>query len=1265
VERLDALKAPLAGSLIEASAGTGKTYTITTLFLRLLLERGLSAGEILVVTFTKAATAELRDRIRGRLRDALLAFNDPASRTSAEGDQVLTSLVTSSADRARDRGRVLQALREFDDAAIFTIHGLCERILANHAFESGASFELDFVANEDTLLAEVVSDYWAGALYKAPQSWVRQVVHARLTPEGLKRLAATAVDDPEMTILPEPVAPAELEAALAAFASARKAALAIWRVGRGPILELLKPLSQVKYKWSSVEEWSEAMDRFLIGDDDGSPNLFKQFTKFTTAGLAEGLKKNQAAPSHPFFDACDALLAASESARAAVDDRMLAFKRDLIAYARREVPLRKAALRVQGFDDLLRRLDAALQGPGGPALAAAIRGRYKAALIDEFQDTDPVQYRIFQAIYGGSAAGSMFLIGDPKQAIYSFRGADVFAYLRAARDVSNVEARRFTLDTNYRSDPGLVAAVNAVFSRARDPFLLGDIGFVEVSPAPGATARLTASGAALAPLRFLFATRAGRIEDPSKQIDKGWADRCLPGAVAADIVRLLGSGAAIEGRPLSAGDIAVLVRKNRQAAAVQEALRALRVPSVLQGDASVFDSSEAVEMKHILGAMAEPSYAGAVRLALTTSLFSLSAGEIYALEADDAAWEAWAQRFQRWGHLARERGFVGAFRRLLDEQETPARLLRLVDGERRLTNVLHLAELLHVAATREHLGPTGLLRWLSTVRGSESARERFGAEAAQIRLESDDVAVKLVTIHKSKGLEYPVVYCPYLWDGRLLGKDADEALSFHDPDDDHRRKLDLGGAHREKHRAHAESEAAAENLRLLYVALTRAKHQCSIVWGNFTDAETSALAYLLHQDPEATGDVFEAVKARLRPPSEGKARQKPLDDGAMLADLRALSEATGGAVSVEQLSIDPGARYSPPAGAGASLRCRAVSRSLESRWRTSSFSGLVRAGSAVVPTPTESEGRDRDEAEARRLSEGGSAPPAAKAEEAPVVLHEFPRGAGPGDLIHKVFEQIDFAAPEPDVAACVARQLDRSGLPVATWQEPLTRAVRGVLATPLRAPWAPGDPVFALRDVARDKRLPELEFVFPVAARASRVGGGAGGGAAAAAAGQLMITSRGLGDVFARHAGPPVPGDYADALRRLPFAPLEGFLRGFIDLVFEHGGRFYVIDYKSNFLGPSPSDYVERALVPAMMQHHYILQYHIYVVALHRYLRRRVRNYDYDVHFGGVFYLFVRGMAPEHGVGSGVFADRPSRRLVEELSAYFAGAGAARAEAGR
>jgi exodeoxyribonuclease V beta subunit len=1110
---LDALSVPLAGTnLIEASAGTGKTYTIETLYLRLLVEERRSAGEILVVTYTNAATAELRARIRRRLSAALAAFRNGGD----AADETLGALVEkrrAASALEGDARWLADALASFDEAAIFTIHGFCRRVLTEHAFESGTSFDTELIADQTALIDEVVQDFWARRLYLAPGPLLQKLFgetpsQQRIGLASLAGLAAKVASHPSVPVLPE----------------------------RSPEIEDENPTLEVK--------------------------------------LA------------------------------------------LVEYARRELRRRKDAANVQFFDDLLHRLHEALEGPGGKALTAKVRRRFPAALIDEFQDTDPVQYLIFREIYLGHEDAALFLIGDPKQAIYAFRGADVFAYIGAKRDAAE---RAHTLDTNRRSDPGLIRAVNTVFARAELPFVLGDIPFREVAARPGAEDALGGSAAASAPLEILFLPRDG-IAGRGGKISKGLGNENLPRWVAAEIGRFLRSGATIGGRAVAASDIAVLCRTNKQALLMQAALRKLGVRSVLQGDASVFESPEAEDLERVVWAMARPGDAGAILAALATPILGLSAGDLVRLRENESRWDAWTESFHAWHEVWRRAGFIPAFRRLLDDSEAQARLLRLTDGERRLTNLLHLGEVLQTAARENRRGPLGLAEWLAVMRTDVRARSEVGGDAAQIRLESDEKALKLTTIHKAKGLEYPIVYCPFLWDGRLLAQEDERCLRFHDPKDGDRLKFDLGSPERGTHIEAAKREALAENLRLLYVAMTRARHRLTLVWGAFNECERSALGYVLHQPRPVPKDedLPAAVATRLR----------NLGDQDIRRDLDELVRASGGTIAVRDLSFDRVEPFPRETEDESLLSCRRAERALSLTWRTASFSSLTAGGEA--PSALAAEGADYDEAAGVAL---GAEPPRP---EASVRLDQFPGGVRAGLLIHRIFELLDFGhATAEAVHALVAETLPAFGFD-AVWVPVLSAAIGEVLDTPL----GDGGPP-ALRHVSTARRLNEMEFLFPVA-------GEYRGDERGAFRGETLALA------LERHGGGALSPSYVERVRGLGFKPLAGFLKGYVDLVFEHDGRWWVVDYKSNRLGARARDYAPARLQRSMEEHHYILQYLIYVVALHRHLSRCLPGYDYERHFGGVLYVFVRGMAPGYPLGTGVFRDCPPRGLIEELSGCLA-----------
>ena len=1223
MRRFDALTVPLDGAnLVEASAGTGKTFAITTLVVRLLLERKLTIDQILVMTFTEAATIELRGRVRARLRQALAAFE----RGEAEGE--LGALVSASTEPLVDQKRLALALQHVDEAPIHTIHGFCHRVLTDSAFDSGVQFDAELQTDDTPLRDEVLLDFWTAELSGASRAVVRQLRRARMVPSQTRGLADAVLRAPYMPVLPpvleEPQQPrrAELEAAFAQMCSH-------W--DRSVVAAALSSssLNRTVYRQASIPGWLDTMDEFVAASLDEVPKADDWLVKMSASKLMTSTKKSSVGqhPQHPFFDAVDALVNQVERFDAWGAAHAVWCKRRLVDYVRVQMPRRKEQLGVMSFDDLLQRLDDALAGVHGARLAATVRARYPIALVDEFQDTDPVQWAIVKRIWSDAA---IFFIGDPKQAIYAFRGADVFAYMDAAAAVD--EAHRFTMDINWRSAPRLVAAVGSLFGRVAYPFVMEAIRF------PPVRARDGARDDVASPLEVLFVPR-----ESGRRTLAADATTRLAGAVAADIADLLRSDQRIDGRPVEAGDIAILTRTNAQAFDAQRALRALSVRSVVLGDQSVFEETQAQDVALVLTAVAEPTSSGALRAALTTELLGVTASRLAAMDAnreDNGAgsWTWWIERFRQLNELWVQRGFVQMFRALLSVAGVEQRLLALEDGERRVTNVRHLMELLHTASSTLHLGAAGLLQWLAVQRSPENARAR--PEAAQMRLESDEHAVKITTIHRSKGLEYPIVYCPQLWDGRLLFPHEKRDLLFHDPQDANVAKLDIAPLEGGVSTRRAEWEKLAEHVRLLYVALTRAKVRCTVVWGAFRGAfDTSALGYLLHPSPMSS-----------EPPTvdDVRAHLAGLTDEGMLADIDELARTSDGAVSMRLLDLNrTAAPLQRPAHEQPQLVAREVTHSIEHWWRTASFSELAssrasfdsrdRDDPAVTPTPLP----EHEPAEPRRA----------------ITLADFPRGARAGNFFHAVLENLDFE--QDDRRELIRHQLAAHGFDQDRYEDLVETALTEVLDTAL--PVRRGPRRFTLRHLPRSRRLDELEFIVPVAGAAKRrvVPRGTqlelffSGDDAPADGGVVALgrfTANKLAAVFEDHPSEHLAPDYAQRVARLGFLPLEGYLKGYIDLIYVHDERWYLVDYKTNHLGDHISDYEQARLPQAMAHGHYYLQYHLYAVALHRYLGRRLKGYDYERHFGGVQYLFLKGMTPDTGSSCGVFHERPPLARIEALS---------------
>ena len=1179
--RFDLLKSPLDGTnLIEASAGTGKTYAIAGLFLRLLLEKHMAPSEILVMTYTVAATEELRDRIRRKIRAALDALAGSGTK-----DQFLGDLVSGLADRKDARDRLREALRSFDEAPIFTIHSFCQRMLGENAFESGSPFDTELLPDERGLREEIVRDFWRRHFYEAPVEFVHYARGRCKGPASFVSLLRAAPLRPDARIIPEapPSAFRSLEALRDSFAGLRKA----WFESRAGVETAFHDEGLNKKQYGRPERFVVAMDTFLARPWAALP-LSSDLMKFSPDALAKAAKKGHSAPTHLFFERFRDFEAAVQALAVEMEGQIRFLRCELFRYVRQELATRKWRRNLRSYDDLLTDLRKALGSAEAGVLSGAIRKKYRAALIDEFQDTDPVQFAIFESVFGQGGT-TLFLIGDPKQAIYSFRGADLFAYIRAASYVK----RRYTLAENWRSEPGLIRAVNTLFSRPRHPFLYEAVPFEPARPAAGETRALTIGGRCEPPLQLWALDGGGEtvsVEQARERIRR---------AVAAEIARLIEAGrrgeVLIGPETLREADMAVLVRTNREALLMQDALIELGVHSVLYTTGNLFDTREARQVELLLRAVAEPNEETAVRTALATDIMGLDGAAIDGLMGDADALEERIRRFHDWRDTWERHGFVRMFRELMLAEQVRPRLLSFPGGERRLTNVLHLAEVLHGEEMRRRPGTSGLIQWLAKQRDEETPRR----EEHQLRLESDADAVKVVTIHKSKGLEYPVVFCPFNWGMSRVGR---EVFSFHDEADGWRLNVALEAAGDEARRA-AEREQLAENVRLLYVSVTRARNRCYLVWGPINNAETSSLAYILHS-PD--GDAGSAV-------DETANRVATMGEDGMRRDMEAIAADSAGAVAFRLLPEGPGPVIPPYEGEIGPLGAREFRRVVGRSFEVASFSSLIdEADRGVAVGEGLTELPDHDKESPRRA--------AAKPAE-PSGIFAFPRGPRAGKCLHAVFERLDFTRTERNtVGEIVSAALAEYGYE-QRWIDTLCDMIGRVMEAPLDR----GSGV-VLSGLARQRCLHELSFYFPLKA----------------------LTPTKLRTLFSRTGS--VADDLPERIGSLRFRPVEGFMRGFIDLVFEHGGRYYLVDWKSNHLGSRPEDYGPEPLAAVMRDDLYVLQYHLYAVALHEYLKSRMKDYDYDRHFGGAIYVFLRGVDPAMDPDYGMFRDRPERGLIEALS---------------
>ncbi|BDU06273.1 UvrD-helicase domain-containing protein [Nocardia cyriacigeorgica] len=1081
---------PTGTTVLEASAGTGKTYAIVGLAVRYVAETGIDISQLLLVTFSRAATQELRERTRSRFVTVAAALADPVAARSS-GDGLIEYLATADEDEVwRRRARLLAALSDFDAGAIATTHSFCQRMLDELGLAGEHDMRSRLVENVDELVGTVADDLYLHRYARTTPPFTIKEAHT---------LALAAVRDRHARLVPD------------------------------------------------------------------------------------------------------------------TDD--LAGERVAFALAvRAETERRKRLAGLRDFDDLLVLLHEVLTDPEhGPRACLRIRDRFRVALVDEFQDTDPLQWDILRRVFHGHT--TMVLVGDPKQAIYAFRGAEVLSYLDA---VGHAETRR-ELTVNWRSDAGLLRAIDQVMGGAA-------LGHDAITVYPVAAtrpwSRLSAPDRTPTPLRLRVLPRTGA--GPLNKTGFPTVGRMrakVATDLAADIVRLLESGTTIEAageanpRPVGPGDIAVLVRTRSQIDVAREALDRVGVASVLAGGTSVFATESATDWLWVLRALEQPHRSDRVRLAACTPLLGITAAEIDSGGADLVG--RVSAQLREAARLFTRAGFAAVFEKLSAESELAPRLLGIENGERRLTDLRHIAQLLDQLAVSEGYGLTALTRWLADrVRDPAS-----GAVADRSRrLDRDAAAVQIATVHASKGLEFPVVYLPFAWDSARNPKAA--TLLFHD---DEIRVLDVGGpdapGYNERKRR-AEAEEAGEELRLLYVALTRAMCQVVAWWAPAFTTDNAPL----HRMLLGRSGGAEQVAQRVPVPKDSVVAER----------LSAWAAAAGPSVEVEvvdgEQQVQPRrVRVETMTG---DLAAATFDRTLDQQWRRTSYSALTAAAHAVAPDSEPEDGRGPDD-------EPTGVPVLASEPEtgAPSLMNELPYGAEFGTLVHAVLERVDTDAA--DLAAEVEARCRE------TIEEMMAAADPAQLAVALLAVLRTPSPFGALADISTRDRLCELEFELPLA----------GGDTAS----EQAATLRAIAALLREHL--PATDDfasYADHLDALDDNPLRGYLTGSIDAVLRIAdGRFVIIDYKTNRLGTGDltvEHYTRDRMAAEMMRSHYPLQALLYSVALHRYLRWRLPGYDPGRHLGGAAYLFVRGMiGPDTPPGRGVFDWTPPATLITALSDLLAG----------
>ena len=1128
------------GQLIEASAGTGKTYTITNLCLRLLLgrnspwQRPLAINEILILTFTIAATNELKHRIAKRIEQARRVF-----RTGDDnGDDFLRHFLETSSDSSTDLKLLTAASQLIDEASIFTIHGFCARVLGEQTFESGTLFDQELNAERDHLLKLAVEDCYR-TLIMPLQGDIRQLALTLWpNPAMLARKLSRFLFRGELQVFPAQTAEDANELVLKA-----REAKTLWRDGDleqslldGDLKKNLKPYRRLGQ-----------MTEFCLSTGIELDNELWEI--YSADSLAGAVKKGGDLPIHPALELITEVHAGINTATTNLWHRVYASVSSLMQQ-------HKETWNKMTFDDLLTSLAAAVNRPGS-SLPDSMANRWPIAMIDEFQDTDNIQNSIFSRVYqDGNNGHSLLTIGDPKQAIYSFRGADVYTYINTRR----LSSRLHNLDVNWRSSPALIEATNFLFQKGNVFGNDADMPFVPVRPAPThAEMKMLVAGVECPPYQLFV------IEDPDRFAGVAELTERAMNYAAEQTVSLINadSQASLDGKSVSAGQIAFLVRRRADAVAAQRALTSRGVQSVYLTLESVFLQDTAADLKLVLEAILEPANDQAIKAALATRLMQTTAADIDRLNHDIQAQQAVLAEFSSYREMWLEQNVAPMLNTLMERRQLAQRWLQLPNGERQITNLRHLIEILQ-KQSGSIKGMYQLIKWFSHEQGDAAT---VSAEDRQLRLESDENLVKIVTMHAAKGLEYDIVMIPIPVFATGSKNSADPALFHIEQEGRYIAGVELGDD--SHHRSLSAREEQEEDMRLLYVAMTRAKYRCYLGLPKLNSFAGSAIRRLLDIE---TLKKDESLLHRVH----GVLPQKLFEIVA--------TDNIANTIFTDSTSRDP--LTAPPA-----------KPTVNDYWQVHSYTGV--AARLTVHEPVMVTGYADDD----------------RNEESPNIQnllsrHSFPRGARVGVILHSLMEDLDFQTD--DCSSLCDRTLRRLGLE-DEWLPVLEQWVQDILKAPLDQ--------FSLKDVGLTDRLDEMEFHFPLATSTNLV---------------QFLAERGY-----------LEGASNKALL------LQGQMTGLIDLLFRRDGKYYIADYKSNFLGNSLTDYNDESIAHAMQSHQYHLQYLIYTVAVHRMLKQKLPGYQYETHMGGAYYLFLRGMNQQDS--RGIFFTKPDLDTVARLDELLGG----------
>lgn len=1141
-------------NLVEASAGTGKTFAIGMLVLRFVVEHSFTLDQILIVTFTNAATEELGARIRARFVEA----RDLLTGRRKDVDPPLRSWAENISDKSLALQRVVTALNDIDRAAIFTIHGFCQRILQDQALESGQLFDVELKTDIGKIQFQVVEDFWRRNLYKMTPLLCGVITSAFDSPAKFFRtimvpMGHDSLIEPEMGSVEEMGDYVE---------QCYQDMVSWWQVNSKSLEELLQQLvseGKLKKDFSqNFTNWWQELTHYFCGHLPSPPEKLEFLCRH---GFAEVINKIKVRGNKK-EELLDGLPLPEEEISgflSSVNNFILTLRTMLAKTVNIEMEKRMQHENLMSYDDVILRLYDAVKSSQGERLRDLIQKKFRAALIDEFQDTDIEQWQIFKTIFG--KATYLYLIGDPKQAIYRFRGADINSYFLARE-----QARySLTLEKNYRSHPAMVNEINRLFSSRKNPFYFDTsiLGFSPVVPAKTVEdGYLQKNGRSMENMVYCQLAQSSTSKDG--RWSSGMASAQILYFVVQECNRLLDGSVVIQEdnggkRKLQPRDIAILVRTNNHAEDYLECFSRAGIPAVIASKKSVFQTDECLQLYSLLQSLIIPGNIELVKKAMTIDWLGRTGNELYEIWQDEAVFDSWYSKFQSYFESWSSNGFLTMMNNFLHSEKVFQILGEAPLAERKIANIYQLLELIQEAESSNMFGPVQTLRWLEKTMAQQEKED-------ELRLESDEEAVRIVTMHGAKGLEYPVVFCPFLWYRQTGIEREKHCVTCHE---NGARVIDLGSAKFEERRERVAKEEFAEDLRLLYVAVTRAKLRCYCIWCDCkkhgsgpVDSFDSPLGYLLFPEGNICFDE----------------QQKRLQSYSNVATVTYIPIKTD-----EEHEI----RFSSERKSH-ELSLRKLTRSsLYTHWQMTSYSALTSI----------SEHFERENSSAWQKSGG----------EEMIEFASLPAGANFGSVIHDILEECSFTdllKPQNH-----RDRIERSCRKYGIDADPilLDKLLTNVVSIPLELPGQSGGEAVCLADLDDMRCIKEMMFYFHM---------------------QKSHTVK-INKILAGEG----------TVAALEEKVVQGYLTGFVDLIFEWNNSFYIVDYKTNLLGENLSDYCGDALVGAMASHNYGLQYWLYSVVLHRHLTNFLPGYQYKQHFGGVLYLFVRGM--KRGSDNGTFYDKP------------------------